>query len=72
MDRIGPSTAKRRNDHVDARSIGQAGIHHRRRFIHSATDGGNDLIDDVHEVNVVLKRDVGFLKQSGPLNVNLE
>ena len=60
---------KRRNDHVDARSVGQAGIHHGRRFVHAAAHRGNNLIDDVHEVDVVLEDNVGLLKQSRALDI---
>ena len=46
----GAIDGQRRNDGVDARSVGQAGIDHRRRFIDAAADAGDDALDDLHEM----------------------
>ena len=44
---------QRRNDGVDARSVGQTGIDHRRRLIHAASDARHDAVDDLQQVPVV-------------------
>ena len=61
---------QRRNDHVDAGSVGQTGVDHGRGFIHAASDGGNDLLDDAHQVRVILEAYLGLFQHSGALDVN--
>ena len=61
---------KRRNDDVDARSIEQARIHHGRRLIDAAAHRGDDLVDDVHQVSLVLEHNVGLLDHSAPLHID--
>ena len=62
---------QRRNDDIDARSIGQAGIAHRRGFIHAPADVGHDLVDDVAQVGVVLENYVGLLQYAASLDIYL-
>ena len=38
IESSGPSTATRRNHGVHARAVGQARVHHRRRFVHAPAD----------------------------------
>jgi len=38
-----------RNNRIDARTIGQAGIGHRAGFVDPATDARYDLVDDLHQ-----------------------
>ena len=47
---------ERRDDRVDARSVRQARVHHRRAVVHAAADGRHDAVDDAHQVLVVLER----------------
>ena len=49
---------------VDAGAVRQARVHHRRRLVHASSDRGDDLVDDVHQVRVVLEHDVAFFKHS--------
>ncbi len=79
LERCGPEAAdgddgaidrERRNDDVDARAVGETGVHHRRRFIDAAANSGDDLVDDVHEVHLVLEGDPGLFKDSGALDVD--
>ena len=62
---------QRRNDDVDARSVRQARVHHRRRFVHVPPNVGYDLVDDVHQVRVVLEPNVGFFQHSRAFDVHL-
>ena len=50
---------KGRNDGVDAGAVLQSGIDHGRGFVHPASDAGNDAIDDLHQVSVILEREPG-------------
>ena len=36
-----------------------------------ATDVGNDLVDNVHQVRVIFEPDVGFFQHSRPLDIHL-
>src|SRR6266446_4523092 len=60
-----------RNDHIHARSVGKAGVYHRRRLVHTSANSRNDLVDNVHQVRVVLEHDVALFEHSGALYVNL-
>ena len=53
---------QRRYDHVDARAIGQTGVHHGRGFIDSAPHPGDDLVNDVHQVDIVFEYHLGLLQ----------
>src|SRR5262249_10834384 len=44
---------ERRNDGIDTGTVGQAGIHHGRRFVDAPSDAGNNALNDLHEVNIV-------------------
>ena len=46
---------QRRNDGVDTRAVGQAGIHHGRGFIHAPAHARDDAVDDLHQVRVVFE-----------------
>jgi hypothetical protein len=61
---------QRRNNGVDAGAIGQAGVDHGRGFIDAAPDAGNDALDDLHQVLVVLERQAGEFKLAGALDVD--
>ena len=61
---------QRRNDDVDARSVQQARIHHRRRLIDAAAHRGDDLVDDVHQMGFILEDDVGLLDDAAPFDVD--
>ena len=45
----------RRNRGVDARAVGQAGVHQRRRFVHAAAHARDHFFDDAQQVRVVLE-----------------
>src|SRR5258708_7565209 len=62
---------QRRDNYIDARAISAARVYHRRRFIDAPSDGRYDLIDDVHQVSIVLEHDVAFFKNARALNVDL-
>ena len=62
---------ERGNDGIDARAIRQAGVHHRRGFIDASSDGGNDAIDDAHQVGVVAELNVGGFEKTLALDVHL-
>ena len=79
-DRVASETAnrqagtidgQRRNDGVDAGSVGQAGIHHRRRFIDAPPDSRDDAIDDLHQVGVVFEAETRRFELAGTFHVDL-
>ena len=79
-DRIAAETAdgearavdrQRRNDGVHAGAVRQAGVHHGRRFVHAPAHPGDDAIDDLHQVGVVLEAQAGWLSFAGAFHVNL-
>ena len=62
---------ERRNDRVDARSVRQARVHHRRAVVHAATDGAHDAIDDAHQVPVVLERRLDAVQRAPALHEDM-
>ena len=48
-----PVDRERRDDRVDARSVGKTGIDHRRRLVHAAADAADDAIDHRENVRIV-------------------
>ena len=60
----------RRNHGVDARAIGQPGVHHGRRFVYAASHAGNDLFDDAQQVGVVLELHRCAVQFATPLHVD--
>ena len=63
--------AERRNDRVDARPVGETGVDHGARLVDAAADGGDDPLDDLHDVLVVLERHVRELQPTFALDVDL-
>ncbi len=61
---------KRRNHNVDPRTVQQARIHHGRRLIDAPANRGDNLVDDVHQVGLVLEDDVGLLDHAAPFHVD--
>jgi len=79
-DRVTPETpdgkagaiqCERGNNGVYARTIGQPGVDHGRRFIDPAAHSRNDSLDDLHEVLVVLEGQARQLQLTGALDVYL-
>ena len=62
---------ERRNDGVDAGTVGQAGVHHRRRFVHAAAHARNDAVDDLKQVPVVAERCIRAGQQAAFLNEHM-
>src|SRR4029077_10307600 len=62
---------QRRYDRIDTRSVRQARIDHRRRFVNSAADLRHDSIDNQHQMLIVLELDVGCVQFAALFNVNL-
>ena len=60
----------RRNHGVDARAIGQARVHHRRRFVDAAAHAGNDFFDDAQQVGVVLELHRGAVQFAAAFHVD--
>ena len=54
-----PVDGQRRDDGVYARAVRQARIDHRARFVDPAPHARDDLLDDLHQVGVVVEGDVG-------------
>ena len=55
---------ERRNDGINAGTVGEPSVYHRRGFIDAASNGGNDAIDDAHQVSVIAKLNVGGISRS--------
>src|ERR1019366_390337 len=51
-------------------SVEQAGIHHGRRLIDTAANRGYNLVDDMHQVGLILEDDVGLLGYAAPFHVD--
>src|ERR1700687_4210081 len=62
---------ERRDDHVYAGSVGETGVHHGRGFVHPPPDRGYDLVDNVHQVGIILETDIGFFQHARTLDVDL-
>ena len=56
METHGAVQRQRRNDRVEARAVGQAGVDHRADFVDAAADLRDDAVDDLHQVVVVAER----------------
>ena len=67
---------QRRDDRVDARSVGQPRVHHRRAVVDPAADAAHDPIDDPEQVAIVLEgrghafEDAGTLDEDVPMRVD--
>ena len=66
-----PVDRQRRNDRVDAGAVGESGVDHRADLVAAAADRADDLVDDVHQVGVVLELDVGQFQSSLAFDVDL-
>ena len=58
------------DDYVNAGPVRQSSVHHRRRFIHAPSNRRHNLVNDVHQVRIVLEHDLGFFQNSCPLDVH--
>ena len=58
------------NSRVDARSVGQAGVHQRRRLVHAPAYARNNLFNDAQQVGVVFELDRRSVKLAGALHVH--
>ena len=62
---------ERRDDGVDARSIRESSVHHRRRFIDAPTNSGYDSIDHRQQMRVITEGCEGAHKAALPLDVDV-
>src|SRR5207248_10966628 len=62
---------QRRNYHVDARSISETGINHGRRLIDVPANARNDLVNDVHQVSIILEANVSLFQNTGTFYIDL-
>jgi hypothetical protein len=62
---------ERRDDGVHTRTIGQAGVDHRARFVDAAADRTHDALDDAQQVLVVLEDERTRLEAAFPFHVDL-
>ena len=60
----------RRNGRVNARSVGKAGVHQRRRFVHAPTHARHHLLNDAHQVLVVFELHRRAVQFAGALHVD--
>ena len=56
METHGAVQRQRRNDRVETRAVGHAGVDHRAGLVHAAADLRDDPVDDLHQVVVVAER----------------
>ena len=66
---MGSVDGKRWNNHIHSRSVGQSRIHHGRRFVDVPANGRHNLVDDVHQVRIVLEYDVGLFQNAATLHI---
>ena len=71
METWGPSSASGLMIALTRRAVRQPGVHHRRRVVDPAADRGDDPVDDLEQVAVVLEPDVGLLQPAVPLDEDL-
>ena len=64
-----PVDGDRPDGDIDARAVGQARVHHGRRFVDPAADRGDDPVDDAQEMRLVLEMDLRFLELAKALDV---
>src|SRR5688572_12953075 len=58
------------DDRVDAGTIGQARVDHRRTLIATPSKWTDDAIDDALDVVVVVEPDIGLVEPAFPLDVD--
>ena len=63
----GPVRRKRRDDHVHAMAFGHAGVHHRRRLVHTPAERPEHAIDKRPKLGLARKRPVTAHKAPLPL-----
>ena len=66
----GAIDGERRNNGVNAGTVGEARVHHRRRFIDAAPNRGDDAVDDAHQVSVIAELNVCGFEKTLALDVN--
>src|SRR6266404_2783609 len=66
----GSVKGQRRNDCIHTRSVGEAGIDHRRGFVDAAPDGRNDSVDDIHQMSIVMKSNGRGFDLSAALHID--
>ena len=66
----GPDEGEGLDDRVDARAIGQAGVHPRARFVDPPAERGDDAVDDPEDVFVVQEDAVDAVDLAGPFDVD--
>src|SRR5439155_7128101 len=80
LERVGAEAAnahgraverQRLNDGVDTAAVRQAGIDHWRGLVHAPADLRHDPVDNLQQVVVVTKLDVGLLQLAAAFDVNL-
>ena len=71
METCGPSSASGLMIALTRRAVGKACIHHRRRVVDAPADRGDDAVDHLQQVAVVLEPDVGLLQPAVPLDEDL-
>ena len=71
METHGAVQRQRRNDRIDTRAVGHAGIDHRAGFVDAAADLRDDAVDDLHQVVVVAERDVGLLHLAAAFDIDV-
>ena len=62
---------ERLDDGVDAAAVRQAGVHHGRGVVDAPADRGDDPVDHLEQVAVVLEADVGLLQPAVALDEDL-
>ena len=55
IETSGPSTPIGPNGAIEARAVEEAGVAERARFVDAPADGRDDLLDDAHEMRLVLE-----------------
>ena len=71
MVSTGTPQGQRRHDGVDTGAVGQAGVHHRRRLVDPAADGGDHAVDDAPVLALRAEDDLAALDLALALDPDL-
>ena len=65
----GPVDREWWNDGIHAGAVGKPGIHHGHGLINTPTDSGDDFLDDLHQVGVVVEGGAGQFQLAGAFDI---
>ena len=67
----GPDQGERRDDHVDARAVGQPCVDHRAALVNATPQRRDDAVDDAQDLGTAAEANIGFPKDAIAFDINL-